>query len=197
MNFSFYSSRGKTASCGSNLSLYGLEQKVGRNVFQLPFAIQLQPPWEPWAAFTPHTPLSSGASGESSSQLQCAVWNYILPSDLKIIWASLPLADKRVYWYEDFTFVFCSFFFRANDPWHLVQITWLSASRAMLPLPSKAFSWEMLQSLRQGCVIRGNGLRLRNPPYQHQHLPLNSSLFWAGSWQGEVGLEAGVKMAEF
>lgn len=30
-----------------------------KNVFQLPFAIQLQPPWEPWAAFTPHTLLSS------------------------------------------------------------------------------------------------------------------------------------------
>lgn len=138
------------------------------NMFQLLFAIQRQPPWEPWAAITPYTLISSGASGESSGQLRCSVWNYILSRDFKLL---EPLCLSVIRGYTDMRVLLLSFvLFRVNDPWHLAKITWLSSlgQSPRIHTHIKAFSRTMLQLQKQVCVIRRNGLRLRNTSHQHQ-----------------------------
>lgn len=132
----------QNTSCGSNLSLYGFEQKVGRICFHfyLQFNNSLHGSLE-----RPSLPTLWYLREHRENRVasRCALsWIIFFPKTLKLF---EPLCPSLIRGYTDMRIsLLCFVLFRENDPWHLAKVTWLGALRAAPPLPTKAFSQPML-----------------------------------------------------
>lgn len=169
MNFSFYSSRGKTHHVGQISVFMGLNRRSEEYVSTSICNSTTASMGALSGLHSPHWYLREHRENRVASR--CALsWIIFFPKTLKLF---EPLCPSLIRGYTDMRIsLLCFVLFRENDPWHLAKVTWLGALRAAPPLPTKAFSQPMLPELRQISVTRGNGLRLRNTSHQHQHSPL-------------------------